>query len=203
MNQPLTLLQLAGAQPSLPRWQDATLILIDHQREYIDGAVLIQQAPRAIAEMLRLLRKARAAGAPVVHILHHGAANARLFNPASSMVQPITGLEPGPGEQVVIKHLPNAFAATQLDDLLTTIGRKHLVVAGFATHMCVSATVRAAVDHGYFCTVVADACGTRDLPGALSGVLPAEQLHAAELAALADRFALVVPNATAWPPSTR
>ncbi len=77
--------------------------------------------------------------------------------------------------------------------------RKHLVVAGFMTHMCASSTVRAALDLGYRCTVVAGACTTRDLPDGCGGVVAAAEVHRAELAALADRFATVVPDTAALP----
>jgi nicotinamidase-related amidase len=65
------------------------------------------------------------------------------------------------------------------------------------THLCISSTVRAALDFGYGCTVVAAATGTRDLPDGQGGVVDAVSLQRAELAALADRFAVVVPNAAA------
>jgi nicotinamidase-related amidase len=58
--------------------------------------------------------------------------------------------------------------------------------------MCVSATVRSALDHGYRSTVVADCCGTRALPDRKGGAVSAQVLHDATLAALADRFAVVV-----------
>jgi hypothetical protein len=63
--------------------------------------------------------------------------------------------------------------------------------------------VRAALDLGYRTTVVADATATRDLPDPLMcpesyGVQKAETVHRATLAALADRFAIVVRNARAW-----
>jgi nicotinamidase-related amidase len=59
--------------------------------------------------------------------------------------------------------------------------------------MCVSATARAAEDHGYDSTVVSDATGTSDLPSADgSGVIPASVVHDAAPAALGDRFAAVV-----------
>jgi nicotinamidase-related amidase len=54
--------------------------------------------------------------------------------------------------------------------------------------MCVSTTVRTALDLGFRSTVVADACATRDLPSP-GGVIPARTLHEVELAALGDRFA--------------
>ena len=58
--------------------------------------------------------------------------------------------------------------------------------------MCISATVRAALDRGYRTTVVASATATRDLPDPLGGIVPAGEVHRATLAALADRFAIVV-----------
>jgi nicotinamidase-related amidase len=61
--------------------------------------------------------------------------------------------------------------------------------------MCVSSTVRAALDLGYGCTVVAKACATRDLPDGHGGVVAAAELHRAELVALGDRFAVVVDGA--------
>jgi nicotinamidase-related amidase len=86
--------------------------------------------------------------------------------------------------------LPSRFARTTLAETLRKLGRNHLIVVGFMTHMCVSTTVRAALDYGYRCTVVAAACGTPDLPD--GGGVPAAVVHRANLAALADRFARVV-----------
>jgi len=65
--------------------------------------------------------------------------------------------------------------------------------------MCISATVRSARDHGYRVTLVADACATRDLPDPLGGAtVDAQTLHRITLAALHDRFATVVPDASVW-----
>jgi len=46
--------------------------------------------------------------------------------------------------------------------------------------------------------VVDAASATRDLPDGAGGVIPAEALHRATLAALADRFAVVVRDSRAW-----
>ena len=57
--------------------------------------------------------------------------------------------------------------------------------------MCIDATTRAAFDLGFGCTVVADACATRDLE--FRGEhLPASQVHAAFMAALAVPYARVL-----------
>ena len=100
-------------------------------------------------------------------------------------------MAPEGAEKVIEKALPNAFAGTELDAVLAATGRKKLIVIGFMTHMCVSSTVRAALDHGYFCTVEASACATRDLPDGMGGTVAAADLHRASLAALSDRFAII------------
>ena len=64
------------------------------------------------------------------------------------------------------------------------------------THMCVSATVRSATDHGFMSTVAADTVATRDLPDATGGAtIGADSINRITLAALSDRFAWVVPKA--------
>jgi nicotinamidase-related amidase len=68
------------------------------------------------------------------------------------------------------------------------------------THMCVEATARAALDHGFKTTVVAAATATRDLPDPLTGnTVPAAEVQRNALAALADRFATISANAAAIP----
>jgi hypothetical protein len=62
------------------------------------------------------------------------------------------------------------------------------------THMCVSATVRSALDHGFQATVVASACATRDLADGSGGVIPVAVVQRVSLAELTDRFAVVVEN---------
>lgn len=101
-------------------------------------------------------------------------------------------------EAVVTKALPNSFAGTDLHARLQATGRKELIIAGFMTHMCVSATTRAAMDLGYRNTVVAAATAPRSLPVPTGGVVPAAELQRTELAALADMFAVVVRDAGAW-----
>jgi len=57
--------------------------------------------------------------------------------------------------------------------------------------MCISSTVRAALDLGYRTTVVAESAATRDLPETGGPAFAAADLHRAALAGLADRFAIV------------
>jgi nicotinamidase-related amidase len=187
-----TLLELAGADLTPPALSETALVVIDAQREYVDGKLPLPGAAPALANIARLLEKARATGTPVVHVQHKGKAGG-LFDPATPSFEFADEAASKDGESVVEKGLPNAFAGTNLKDLLDATGRKRLVLAGFMTHMCVSSTARAALDLGFQTVVVSDASATRDLPvpGAEGEVLTADDLHRAELAMLADRFAIV------------
>ena len=184
-----TLLEMAGADLTPPNFSDAVLIVIDAQNEYVDGKLPLPGVKPALANIARLLAKARADGGRIVHVQHRGRAGGA-FDPATKAFAIADEAAPRAGETIVEKPLPNAFAGTKLNETLASIGTKRLVLAGFMTHMCVSSTARAALDLGYQTTVAADACATRDLPTD-TGDISAADLHRAELAALADRFSIV------------
>jgi len=189
------LLQLAGVSPVPAKLTEAAVVIIDAQNEYVSGKLPLAGVDAALARTADLLAAARAAGAPIIHIAQRGRRGG-LFDPDSPNFQFAAQAAPRPGEAVVEKPLPNAFAKTDLDAKLVATGRKALVIAGFMTHMCVSATARSALDHGYSVTVASDAVATRNLPDPLGGSdLSAEQVNRAALAELADRFATVAPVA--------
>lgn len=190
----MTMLQMAGMQPAPATMADGILLIIDAQREYTDGLLPLGGVRPAIEALAVLLERARRAAAPIVHVRHQGKGKA--FNPSSTGYEIVKELAPRSGELVVDKGLPNAFAGTDLADQLGAMGRKNLIVGGFMTHMCVSATVRAATDQGFMSTVAADAVATRDLPDAVgSGTISADVVNRITLAALSDRFAWIVPGA--------
>lgn len=197
-NRPETLLQIAGAPPRQPRLDASVLVLIDAQQEYTTGRLPLDGIAPAVAEAGRLLALARARGVPVIHVVHHGTPGGPLFDPEAPTGRIVAEIAPDPGEAVVVKRLPNAFAGTdlreRLADLARASGREELILAGFMTHMCVGATARAALDLGLRATVVASATATRDLPDPLGGAVAAASVQRAALAALADRFALVVAD---------
>ena len=188
-----TILEMSGATLETARLADAVLLVIDAQREYVDGALPLAGVEQALAVGGELLARARAAGAPVVHILQRGAG--LLFNPAGEFFPPVSPLLPQAGEAVIEKTLANSFAQTKLNEVLAATGRSKLIVIGFMTHNCVSSTVRAAREHGYACTVVAPATATRDLPDGRGGTLAAAIVQAACLVGLSDTMAKIVWNA--------
>ena len=189
-NEVFTILQLVGAPSQPSSLADSVLLIIDAQREYVDGKLALPGIEASLAAGARLLARARAAGTPVVHVLHRGAGP--IFNPATPYHQPAEPMLPLAGEAIVEKTQANAFAGTGLQAVLEATGRKNLIVIGYMTHNCVSSTVRAATERGFRSTVVAAASGTRALPDGQGGVLSAEVLHAASLIGLSDTQAVIV-----------
>jgi nicotinamidase-related amidase len=194
---PKTLLQMAGASATPSKLSDAVLVVVDAQREYVDGKLPLTGVGPALSEIGKLLARARAAGTPVIHIQHKGKPGGA-FGPDTPGFAIAGEAAPRAGEQVIEKSLPNAFAGTALKGALDATGRKELILAGFMTHMCIEATARSALDHGLRATVVASTAATRDLPDALTGdTISAAEVHRNALTALSDRFAIIAPDTKA------
>jgi nicotinamidase-related amidase len=155
------------------------------------GKLPLAGVNKALDRIEELLEMARAAGTPVIHVVHRGRAGG-LFDPFGKTFQIHPRAAPAEGEKIIEKELPNAFAKTPLHLALQSTKRGSLILAGFMTHMCVAATARAALDHSWKTTVVSDAGATRDLPCPLGGEpISAAEVHRGALAALADRFASI------------
>ena len=198
-DRPKTLMQMAGADLTPAALSAATVIIIDAQRVYSDGPIVLTGVDAAATEIAALLKRARAAGTPIVHVRHVGP-DGSPFGKDGNGFKYMPQAEPQAGEAEVEKGLPNSFAGTDLDDILKGIGRKKLIIAGFMSHMCVSATARSALDHGYGATVVASAVATRPLPSATGdGTVAAETLHEIALTELSDRFAIIAKKSAEIP----
>jgi len=189
MTAPTTLFAIAGYTPAPSPLAESCLVFIDYQNEYLSGPLALPGAEAAVGRAADLLARARSAGTRIIHFVHKGAPGG-LFDRGDTRGAIIDAVAPGDAEPVVEKPRPNAFSGTDLAERVGPAGTK-LILAGFMTHMCVASTARAALDLGYVTTVAADVCATRDLPGHDGGVIAADQLHRAELAALADRFACI------------
>lgn len=174
----------------------SALILIDCQNTYREGIMQLEGVEPALKECAALLKRAREAGAPVIHI-QHDAGPGSPYDVRAPIGAIADVVAPLPGEPVITKAYPSSFEQTSLDDELKKRGVTDLVLAGFMTHVCVNSTARAAFNHGYRPTVVGSATATRALPNPLGGTLPADAVHNGALTALADIFAIVVPSSSA------
>ncbi|MFJ3447263.1 cysteine hydrolase family protein [Pseudomonas sichuanensis] len=169
------------------------LIIIDIQNDYFPGGKWTLDGAEAAADnAARLLDAARKRGDLVVHVRHEfESSDAPFFTPGSAGARIHHKVEPANNEAVVLKHKVNSFRDTNLKALLDQHDVKALTIAGSMSHMCVDAATRAAADYGYDVTVAHDACAT--LPLAFDGKqVPAAEVHASAMAALAFAYAKVV-----------
>jgi nicotinamidase-related amidase len=169
---------------------------------------------RPIPAIRRLLDAARRAGMPVLHTREGHRADLSDCPPAKLERSRAAGAEIGskgplgrllvrgepghdivaelaplPGEPVIDKPGYSAFAHTDLDGILRNAGIGRLLVCGVTTEVCVHSTLRDAVDRGYRCVLVGDACASADA-----------ELHAAALRMVAVEggiFGMVLDTATA------
>ena len=196
---PKTLLEMAGISATPSRLSEAAVVVIDAQRDYVDGALPLPQVRPALDEIERLLARARARETPIIHIVHQGRPGGA-FAPGSDGAAIAPQAAPAPGEPVISKRLPNAFASTDLADRVAALKRPSIILVGFMTHMCVEATARAAIDLGLKATVVANATATRELPEPLTGAtVSVAEVQRNALAAMADRFATIARDSSAIP----
>lgn len=189
---PATLREIAGASSVPAPLAQSVLLIIDAQKIYTEGILPLSGIGPSIDALARFLARARAAGVPVIHVVHRGMPGGKARDPQGRFEEIIDKVKPAENEVVVEKRFPSGFTQTTLGAELERIGRKDLIVAGYMTHMCLNSTTRAATEAGYRCTVVSELTATRDLPDGKGGVVPAATVKLANLASLADRFAIVV-----------
>jgi nicotinamidase-related amidase len=171
------------------------IVVIDLQNEYWpNGNLPLEGIDAAAANAARVIAHGREAGDLIVNVRHE-MPGGPVFVPGSDGVEINDVVAPGEGEPVITKNFPNSFRDTGLQDLLDEKGIEEVVAVGAMSHMCVDATVRAANDLGYKTVTIHDACATRELEfdGA---TVPAAQVHATLMAALAFYYGEVIPTET-------
>ena len=149
--------------------ENTALILIDFQDFYFAKEKLPLvgniEAAKTAGDLLNNLRKSDAV---IIHVMHEGGGDIH------ELVQPLED------ESIIVKRHVNAFRQTDLLSLLRENKIENLILAGMQTHMCLEAATRAADDYGFNCTVIHDACATRDLD--FNGhIVKAEDVHASTL----------------------
>jgi nicotinamidase-related amidase len=170
-----------------------SLLLIDIQNDYFDGGTMtLVNADKASENAKLILENFRKLSLPVIHIRHIATKpDATFFLPDTYGSEIYKNVLPIKNEKVIIKHYPNSFRETELLEFLKETGITDLVICGMMTHMCVDATVRAAKDLGFNCTLIGDACATKELE--FNGEkVKAIDVHNAFLAALKSSYATTI-----------
>ena len=166
------------------------LVIIDMQNDYFSGGNMELSGIEAAAENIKkLLLFYRKRTKPVYHIQHFSSyEGAASFVPNTIGVEINALLNPLAPEKVIKKHFPNSFRETNLLEELQSANIDHLTICGAMSHLCIDATTRAAFDLGFRCTLVTDACATRDLT--FEGTkITADFVHGAFMAALSPVYA--------------
>jgi len=169
------------------------LILIDIQNDYFEnGAMRLVGSEKACENAKLILDRFRKDAMPVIYIKHiANKPNATFFLPNTMGVEIHKEIMPLAQEKVIIKHSPNSFKDTELLEYLNSLNITDIVVCGMMTHMCVDATTRAAKDYGFNCTLISDACATKDLE--INGhLVKAEYVQNSFLAALNYFYSTVI-----------
>lgn len=160
---------------------NTALIIIDIQNFYFPGGTLpLFEPEKAAHNAQKLLNHFRKNGQPIIHVRHTVSSGAEIHD----LVAPIKG------EKVISKDKANAFVHTDLLEYLQENKIENLILCGMQTHMCLEAATRAASDYGFNCTVVEDACTTRDLSyGEIT--VKAKDVHYATLSSLNISYATI------------
>lgn len=136
------------------------LLLIDVQRNMLEGEPPVPAAHEVRPALQALLEAARTAGAVVVHVQNDGGAGEpdEPHTAGWELVFPVA-----PGEPVVRKAVTDAFAAHP--DLARTLrdrGVDRVVLAGMQSEHCIQATGRGALRQGFEVLLASGAHATYD-----------------------------------------
>lgn len=143
----------------------SALLIIDVQKDYFSGGASPLYRPDDALKYVKIaLNHFRAQELPVIFVQHISTRpTATFFLANTAGVEIHNEIKPQANEKVILKNYPNSFRNTELLDYLAENKIEELIICGMMTHMCVDATVRAAKDHGFECTVLSDACATKNL----------------------------------------
>ena len=173
---------------------NTALIIVDIQNDYFpNGKMELSNPQKAADNAAKILEQFRQINKENIFHVQHIAADPALgfFLPDTEGAEIHETVQPLENENIIIKHFPNSFLQTELESKLKEKEITKVVVVGMMTHMCIAATVRAAVELGFETTLIEDACATLDL-SYQEQTVPAEQVHYAFVGALNGMYARVI-----------
>ncbi len=138
------------------------LLVVDMQEGLLQGKPK-HDLSGVIERINRLAARVRERGGCVLFVQHDGPSGDD-FAPFSEGWAILGSLERAPSDRIVRKTLNDAFFGTSLQSDLEKIGAARVLVAGWATDMCVDATVRSAAALGFKVVVVEDGHTVSDRP---------------------------------------
>lgn len=172
---------------------NTALLLLEIQNDYFpNGRIPLEDSTKVSLRAQSILQAFREKKQTIVHVQHISThPNANCLLPCTKGAEFHTNVQPIKNEMIIKKHYPNSFKDTGLLNYLIKNQINHLVICGMMTHSTVDATVRAAYDLGFSCTVLHDACTARQLEFNHT-TISAQNVHFAFMAALHPDYATVL-----------
>jgi nicotinamidase-related amidase len=134
---------------------NTALMVIDVQVGVVGEAY---QRDHVVANIGRLVDKARDEGIPIVWVQHSD----EQLQQGSDAWQYVPELKRRASEPLVAKTFGDSFEGTELEEVLADAEVGRLVVAGAQTDACIRSTIHGAFARGYDVTLVGDAHTTED-----------------------------------------
>ena len=181
---------------------ETALLIIDAQRgvnlhSHWGGSCGHRNNPESEDRIAELLAAWRGLARPVYFTFHNSREAASPLKIALESGKPLPGLEPLPGERVVVKDVNSGFVGTDLEINLRRDGVSRLVVAGYFTNMCVETTVRGAGNMGFDTYLAHDACSAGNRTGPQGFEFDADTVHRMSVANLHGEFCTAMMTADA------
>lgn len=143
----------------------SALVVID-----VQNATLANTWDRdgVVTRIAALTARAREEGVPVVSVRHEepGLTSQERGSWGWQFDERVLPL---PGERVIGRNYPDAFAGTMLADVLDAMDVTHVVIAGAGTDFGIQATVCRAIAEGWHVTLAGDCHTTTAVSGGLAG----------------------------------
>src|ERR1700716_2787814 len=134
---------------------NTALMVIDVQKGVVADA---HQRNAVVANIRRLVDKAREEGVPVVWVQHSD----EQLEKGRDAWEYVPELARQDSEPLVHKTFGDSFEDTDLEEVLAKAGVGRLVVTGAQTDACIRSTIHGAFARGYDVTLVGDAHTTED-----------------------------------------
>ena len=138
------------------------LLVVDMQEGLLRGAPK-HDLLGVVERVNRLAMRVRRSGGSVFFVQHVGPVGDD-FQPLTPGWHLLASIKTEPCDRIVAKTLNDAFFRTSLQSDLATLRTDRLLVAGWATDLCVDATIRSAAALGFKVVAVADCHTVSDRP---------------------------------------
>ncbi len=144
---------------------DRVVLVIDVQESFRQRPLWAARSnPEIERDINRVVGHARSAGDLVIWVLHAEPGTGGPFDPESSFVRLLDGLDKRADELTLTKTSHNCFTTTNLQQILTQRAIREVVITGIRTEQCCETTARLANDLGYDVTYLLDATLTFPSP---------------------------------------